>query len=252
MLLRVEDIHLSFGGVRALAGVSLELKTSEILAIIGPNGAGKTCLLNCINGFYQPGRGRIFIGQTETTRLPSHKIAQLGVGRTFQMTELFVGLTTVENIMAGRHNIIKDNIFTAGLYFGRTHKEEMRSRKAAEEIVDFLEIEAIRNKIGGLLPFGLRKRVELGRALAMEPKILLLDEPISGMNLEEKEDMARFILDVHDLGRIGIIIIEHDMELVMDIADRIIVLDFGKKIAEGSPQEIKSNPNVIEVYLGTE
>lgn len=248
--LKVEDIHLSFGGLQALAGVSLEVREGEILAIIGPNGAGKTCLLNCINGFYRPQKGDIYFEGKRITKLAPHKIAELGIARTFQNIELFTGLSTLDNLMAARHIHMRQGLLSSAIYFGGAEKEEIKHREIVEDIIDLLEIEPIRKKVVATLPYGLRKRVELGRALALEPKLLLLDEPMAGMNVDEKEDMARFIIDVFELKRIPIVLVEHDMEVVMDIADRVVVLDFGTKIAEGTPQEIKTNPKVIKAYLG--
>ena len=250
--LRLDNIKLKFGGVSALSGVSLEQDKREILAIIGPNGAGKTCILNCISGFYSPQQGDIYFGDHRISRLPSHKIAELGIARTFQNIELYTGLSVQENIMAARHVHFKSNFLAASLYFGWSHKEEIKHRQVTEDIIDFLEMQAIRKKVVGALPYGQRKRVELGRALALEPSLLLLDEPMAGMNLEEKEDMARFILDIFELRAIPIILIEHDMSVIMDIAHRIIVLDFGHKIAEGNPGEIMTNAAVIKAYLGEE
>ena len=250
--LRVEDIHLNFGGVIALAGVSCEVREGEIFAMIGPNGAGKTCLLNCISGFYRAQQGKIHYQGEEITSLPAHKIAKLGLARTFQNIALYTGLSTLDNIVAGRYPLMKRGLVEGALYFGRAHREELEHRRRAEEIIDFLEIQAIRNRVVGSLPYGLRKRVELGRALALEPKVLLLDEPMAGMSVEEKEDIARFIIDIYETRKIPIVIVEHDMGLVMDIADRITVLDFGRKIAEGSPQEIVANPTVVKAYLGEE
>jgi len=261
--MRIENLSLSFGGVSALLDVSLDIRDKEILAIIGPNGAGKTALLNCINGFYKPQKGEIYFDGQRITRMRPDKLAKLGLARTFQNIELYTGLSTQDNIMAARHVLMKQNFFTGALYFGWTQKEEITHRQIVEEIIDFLEIAPIRKRVVGLLPYGMRKRVELGRALALEPKVLLLDEPMAGMNLEEKEDIARFIIDIFEgqgatypdtpVLRDGIrciILVEHDMGVVMDIADRVIVLDFGRKIAEGTPAEISSNPDVISAYLG--
>ena len=250
--LRVEDISLNFGRLSALSHVSLEIHQGEILAIIGPNGAGKTSLLNCINGFYRPNQGTITFEGYEITRLPAHKIATLGISRTFQNIALYTGLSTVDNLMAARHIHMHQSMLGSMLYWLGAQREEVENRRVVEEIIDFLEIEHIRKATVGALPYGLRKRVELGRALALEPKLLLLDEPMTGMNVEEKEDIARFVLDVHELQKTTIVLIEHDMGLVMDIVDRIIALDFGRKIAEGAPDEIRNNPTVIQAYLGQE
>lgn len=250
MELKIENICLRFGGVQPLNGVSLDLREREILGVIGPNGAGKTCLLNCISGFYRPQEGDIYFEGRKITRLAPDKIAELGVSRTFQQIELYTGLTALDNLMAARHIHMRTNFLDGAIYFGRAHREEIQHRRVVENIIDLLEIEGIRKKVVGALPYGQRKRVELGRALALEPKLLLLDEPMAGMNVEEKEDMARFILDVYDEKNIPIILIEHDMGVVMDICDRIVVLDFGRKIAEGTPGEIMLNPEVIKAYLG--
>ncbi len=251
--LRLERLHLSFGGVRALVDVSVDVREGEILSIIGPNGAGKTCILNCINGFYRPQSGDIHFEGQNITRLPSHRIARLGIARTFQNIELFSGLSVQDNLLAGRHFYMTGGLagsILGGVYFGKAHREEVEQRRVIEEVIDFLEIEAIRKQVVGTVPYGLRKRVELGRALALQPKVLLMDEPMTGMNLEEKEDMARFVLDIYEERVNTIVLIEHDMGVVMDISDRVVVLDFGRKIAEGTPSEIKSDPDVIKAYLG--
>ena len=250
--LEVEDIHLSFGGIKALHQVNFDVTEGEIFAIIGPNGAGKTCILNCISGFYKPEKGEINFEGQRITKLRPDRIARLGISRTFQNIQLYTGLTTVENLMAARHFLFKSNFVEGALYFGRARREEIEHRRAVEEIIEFLEIEQWRKRIVAALPYGVRKRIDLGRALAQEPKLLLLDEPMAGMNAEEKEDMARFILDVQEDKGITIILIEHDMGVVMDITDKIMVLDFGRKIAEGMPDEVKRNPLVISAYLGEE
>jgi len=263
--IRIDNLSLSFGGVNALIDVSLDIRENEILAIIGPNGAGKTCLLNCINGFYKPQKGEIYFGERRITRTRPDRAAKMGLARTFQNIELYTGLSTLDNIMAARHVLMKQNFLSSALYFGPAHGEEVKHRQTVEDIIDFLEIEPIRKKVVGMLPYGMRKRVELGRALAIEPKVLLLDEPMAGMNLEEKEDIARFIVDIFEgqgetyadspVLRDGvncIVLVEHDMGVVMDLADRIVVLDFGRKIVEGSPDEVRTNPEVIAAYLGEE
>ena len=249
-ILEIANLSLNFGGVQALIDVSLEVKRGEVLAIIGPNGAGKTCLVNCINGFYRAQRGDIYFEGQRITKTSSHKIAELGIARTFQQIELYTHLSAQDNLMAGRHIHFKTGMIDGALFFGKAHREEIEHRQAVEEIIDLFDMEAIRKKIVGFLPYGQRKLVELGRAVVMEPKLLLLDEPMAGMNVEEKEDMARFILDIWELKGTTIVLIEHDMGVVMDIADRLIVLDFGRRIAEGTPEEIKTNPQVISAYLG--
>jgi branched-chain amino acid transport system ATP-binding protein len=249
-ILKLENLNLSFGGVQALVDINLDVQEKEILAIIGPNGAGKTSLLNCINGFYHPQTGKVFFQGKLVTGMPPFKIAQLGISRTFQNIQLYTGLSALDNILAGRHLFFKTGMVSGAFFFGKSRREEIAHRKAVEDIIDFLEIEAIRKQVVGALPYGLRKRVDLGRALALEPKLLLLDEPMAGMNREEKEDMARFILDIFEEREIPMILIEHDMGLVMDIADRVVVLDFGQKIAEGPPEEIRNDEKVIKAYLG--
>ncbi|MDH4264329.1 MAG: ABC transporter ATP-binding protein [Deltaproteobacteria bacterium] len=250
-MLQVEDIHISFGVLKALNGVSLEIHKGEILAIIGPNGAGKTSLVNVINGVYHPSRGHIFFEDKDLTTLSHHHIASLGIARTFQNVALFKGMTVLDNIMVGRNLKMGSNFFAQGIYWGFAQREEIRHRQVVEKVIDWLEIEHIRKTPAGMLPYGLQKRVELGRALAAEPKLLLLDEPMAGMNLEEKEDIARFILDANEELETTIALIEHDMGVVMDISDQVVVLDYGDKIAEGPPEKIRNNEKVIKAYLGT-
>ncbi len=248
--LKVEDVSLRFGGAQALTGVGFDVQQGEILAIIGPNGAGKTSMLNCLNGFYRPYEGKILFDGKDLTTMSPHHIARMGVARTFQNIALYTGLSTLDNLMAARSIHMRASFLQCLFYWGPAHREDIAHRVRVEEIIDFLEIEHIRKAVVGSLPYGLRKRVELGRALALEPRLLLLDEPMTGMNQEEKEDMARFILDIHEREGTTILLIEHDMGLVMDIADRAVVLDFGIKIAEGSPEEIRADPTVINAYLG--
>lgn len=251
ILLNVENVSLNFGGTAALTDVSFGIKEGEIRAIIGPNGAGKTSMLNCISGFYRPQQGQILFKQTQDlTQVSTHKIASLGIARTFQNIALYTGLSTLDNLMAARHIHMKQSGLASMMFWGPAQREEIDHRAVVEEIIDFLEIAHIRKAIVGALPYGLRKRVELGRALALEPELLLLDEPMAGMNVEEKEDMARFILDIHERRHATVVLIEHDMGLVMDISDRVVVLDFGVKIADGVPNEIKNEESVIHAYLG--
>jgi branched-chain amino acid transport system ATP-binding protein len=251
--LRIEDIHLSFGGLKALNGIRTGVRKGEIFSVIGPNGAGKTCLLNCINNFYHPEKGSVILEGRDITRMKPHRIASMGIARTFQNVELFSHMSVLDNIKLGAHVHLSSGAVSGGIYFGKSRNEELTLRKhIEEEIVDLLEIEQIRKNIVHALPYGLQKRVELARALAMRPKVLLLDEPATGMNLEETEDMARFILDINEEWGVTIVLIEHDMGVVMDISDRICVLDFGLKIAEGDPKEIRHNEQVIKAYLGEE
>ena len=250
-IIKVENVSLAFGGVQALYNIDTRLFEGEIFAIIGPNGAGKTCLLNCISRFYTPQEGQILYKGKDLLGVHTHAIAKLGIARTFQNIELFKGMTVLDNIKLGRHAFLKAGIFSDIIYWGRTRREELKLRQEIEEkIIDLLEIEAIRKKVVGTLPYGLQKRVELARALAMQPQVLLLDEPMAGMNLEETEDMARFIINVNQMWGVSIILVEHDMGVVMDISNRVCVLEFGQKIAEGSPGEIQENPHVIRAYLG--
>jgi len=253
LILEARDISLSFGGVRALSHVNFDVKKGELFSIIGPNGAGKTSMLNCISGRYTPTEGQIVLRGQDVTRLKPNARAHLGLGRTFQNLALFNHMSVLDNIMVGRHHLLKNNFLTGALYWvGGAQKEELAHRREVEDIIDFLEISAIRKATTGTLPYGLRKRVELARAIALKPDLILLDEPMAGMNLEEKEDMARYIIDLNEEWGMTVIMIEHDMGVVMDISHRVIVLDFGRMIAEGAPDEIMDNPEVKKAYLGDE
>jgi branched-chain amino acid transport system ATP-binding protein len=248
--LQIADVSKSFGGVQAVSRVSLDVRPREILSVIGPNGAGKTTLLNMISGFYHPDTGRITLEGADVSRSAPSRIAELGVARTFQNIALFRGMTVLDNLMLGRHVRMKAGVLASFIYWGLAQREEVAHRRRVEDIIDFLRIQDLRRRPTGSLAYGLQKRVELGRALALDPKILLLDEPMGGCNHEEKEDMARFILDVNQEWGTTIILIEHDMGVVMDISDRVAVLDMGQKIAEGTPDEVRANPQVIKAYLG--
>ncbi len=250
VLLAARNICLSFGGVTALSQVSGDIRAGEIRAIIGPNGAGKSSMLNVVNGFYHPQRGEIWFCGKKRGALKPHQIARLGIARTFQNIALFKGMSTLDNIMTGRITHMHAGLFWQALWLGKARREELKHREKVEHIIDFLEIQAIRKTPVGRLPYGLQKRVELGRALAAESKLLLLDEPMAGMNLEEKEDMCRFILEVRDQFATTIALIEHDMGVVMDLADRVMVLDYGKKISDGTPDEVRNDQAVIDAYLG--
>jgi len=250
---KVENLSISFGGIKALADISFEVKQGEIYAIIGPNGAGKTTLFNCINGIYHPGRGTIVFKDREIQGKRPDQVAKLRIARTFQNIELFSHMSTMENLMLGRHNFIKTGLFRGALMWGKRSfagKEEVRHRRKVEEIIDLLELQSVRNKMVGGLPYGTQKQVELGRALAMEPEILLLDEPCAGMNSEEKQDMIFWIKDIQDTLGVTVLLIEHDMKMVMDISERILVINFGSMITEGPPEEIQRNPDVLKAYLG--
>jgi branched-chain amino acid transport system ATP-binding protein len=251
VILDVKNISLSFGGVNALTDISFDVREHEVRAIIGPNGAGKSSMLNCINGVYAPQKGSITFRGKSFSHMDSHAVAVMGIGRTFQNLALFKGMSVIDNIMTGRNLRIKSNLLLQALRIGPAQREEEQHREFVEHIIDFLEIQAYRKTPVGQLPYGLQKRVDLGRALAMEPQVLLLDEPMAGMNVEEKQDMCRFVLDVNEEFGTTVVLIEHDMGVVMDISDRVVVLDYGKKIGDGTPDEVRHNEDVISAYLGT-
>jgi branched-chain amino acid transport system ATP-binding protein len=251
VILDVQNISLAFGGVKALTDISFDVREHEIRAIIGPNGAGKSSMLNCINGVYHPQQGLITFRGKQFRDMNSRQVAEMGIARTFQSLALFKGMSVLDNIMSGRNLKIRSNLLLQALRIGPAQKEEFRHREVVERIIDFLEIQPYRKTPVGQLPYGLQKRVDLGRALAMEPKVLLLDEPMAGMNVEEKQDMCRFVLDVNEEFGTTIVLIEHDMGVVMDISDRVVVLDYGKKIGDGTPDEVRNNEQVISAYLGT-
>lgn len=255
VILKLENIQMAFGKVQALNGIDLEVRKGEIHSIIGPNGAGKTVMMNCINGLYHPQKGNIYYKGERINRLSPHKRAERGIGRTFQKLELYGGMTVLDNIRMGSHIHLKSGILSASVYAGKTKKEEIEDREfIEEEIIDLLEIESIRDQVAHMLPYGLQKRVELGRALALRPEVILLDEPMAGLNLEEVEDMARFILDINEekLWKVTCVLVEHDMGVVMDISHRVLVLDFGNMVTDGLPEEVSKNSEVVKAYLGEE
>ncbi|WP_296426146.1 ABC transporter ATP-binding protein [Yoonia sp.] len=250
VVMEMRNITLRFGGVVAIKDISFDIREGEIRAIIGPNGAGKSSMLNVISGFYNPQEGEVIYKGTKRPPMRPYKVARQGIARTFQNIALFEGMTVLDNVMTGRLNHMNASILDQAFWWGKAQREEVANRQKAEEIIDFLEIQAIRKTPVGRLPYGLKKRVELARALVAEPKILLLDEPMAGMNVEEKEDMSRFVLDVNDEFGTTIVLIEHDMGVVMDLSDRVVVMDYGKKIGDGTPEEVRNNQEVIDAYLG--
>lgn len=248
--LEVKGLSLSFGGIQALTGIDMEVHTGELVAVIGPNGAGKTSLLNCVTGYYRPQKGRILFNGKDVTRQSTHSLTKIGIGRTFQNIELFPGMTVLSNMMLARHIHCRYGLIPACLFSSSVREEEVRHRRILEEIIDFLEMQAIRKKPVGSLPYGMRKRVELGRALALEPRLLVLDEPFAGMTLEEKEDMVRFLVELNEGWGQTMILVEHDMSIVMSISQRVVILNFGEKLSEGIPESVQNDPEVIAAYLG--